>query len=397
MRRPALVHPRWALGAALLLGAFAAPGDAVAASPHRADAVPTSDTTLSLFPLSLHVPKKPQAVAASDGRTHLTYEILATNTGKSAVTITAVEVGTPTASLLRYSGDSLKARMSPLGDPMASATRIDPGLTATLWIDVALAANGAVPTELHARLSADGASTTENPLPLLVTAVDATPARVLHAPLAGPNWGVLEGCCDAANHHRRGQRSVEGRFRLPERFAIDFARFDANSQVNSGDGKSNADYYGFGEPVLAVADATVLDVLSHYPDEAPNGPLPVPSLPAAGGNHVILDLGTGVFAFYGHIKADSIKVRAGDRVRAGQVIAALGNNGSSTFAHLHFQLMDTRNFALSEGIPYRFGEFDLAGRFDEKTERIVRDPKPGRHRDELPLTLSIVDFPALQP
>lgn len=392
MRHPVFVRRFHVLAAVLLLGAASA--DGAGGASLAADVVPASSVAMSLFPLGLAVPKNPQAVAASDGRTHLTYEILATNTGKKPITITAVEVGAGAAApLVRYSGESLAARMSPLGDPMAAGTRIDSGMTATVWIDVALAAGATVPRELRAQLSAEGASGTGNPVPALVTAVDTTPARLIRAPLAGPGWGVLEACCDGANHHRRGQRAVDGRLRLPERFAIDFARFDDDGEVHRGDGKTNADYYGFGAPVLAVADATVIDVLSRQADLVPNAPLPEPTLPEAGGNHVVLDLGDGAFAFYGHLKADSIKVRPGDKVRAGQVIAALGNNGSSTFAHLHFQLMDTRNFALSEGIPFRLERFELAGHFDEKSERIVRDGKPREHRDELPLTWAIVDFP----
>ncbi len=392
MCHPIFDQRRCLLAAALLLGTFAAPAHVAAASSPGTKVAPVSSTSLSLFPLSLRVPKNPQAVAASDGRTHLTYEILATNTGKNAITITAFDIGTPTESLARYSGESLASRMSPLGDAMASTTRIDSGMTATVWIDVALAANVTVPTELRAQLSAQGAPG-ENPVPLLTTPVDAKPARLIRAPLAGADWGALEACCDAPNHHRRGQRAVDGRLRLPERFAIDFVRFDKDGDVHRGDGKSNADYYGFGAPVLAVADATVVDVLSRYADLVPNAPLPEPTLPEAGGNHVVLDLGDGTFAFYGHLKAESIKVKTGDKVHAGQVIAALGNNGSSTFAHLHFQLMDTRNFALSEGIPFRFERFELVGRFDDRSERIVRDGKPLQHRNELPLTWTVVDFP----
>lgn len=396
MRHPTSVRRLSVLAAALLLGVFAARGDTNAQSAGKNDALPTSSTALSLFPLSLHVPKIPQAVSASDGRTHLTYEILATNTGNIPITITAVDVSSRAGSLLQYRGDVLSAHMSPLGDPMAQTTRIAPGATATVWIDVALAANAAVPAELIARLSADGEVSSANYVPLLVTHVDPIPARRVSAPLAGANWGVLEGCCDTANHHRRGQRSVDGLFRLPERFAIDFARFDKDGEVHRGDGKVNADYYGFGEPVLAVADATVIDVLSRLTDLVPEAPLAVPTLPDAGGNHVVLDLGDGTFAFYGHLKADSIKVKVGDQVRAGQAIAEVGNNGSSTFAHLHFQLMDTRNFALSEGIPFRFDRFKLIGQFDEKSERIVRAPHAEERRDQLPLNWSVVDFPALK-
>jgi murein DD-endopeptidase MepM/ murein hydrolase activator NlpD len=44
-------------------------------------------------------------------------------------------------------------------------------------------------------------------------------------------------------------------------------------------------------------------------------------------------------AIYGHI--NSYSVRAGQRVGAGQVIAAMGNRGESTGPHLHFEIWDS--------------------------------------------------------
>lgn len=54
------------------------------------------------------------------------------------------------------------------------------------------------------------------------------------------------------------------------------------------------------------------------------------------GRHAVLDHGGGLTSLYGHL--DSIAVRAGDLVLAGQPIGAVGSTGNSTGPHLHFEL-----------------------------------------------------------
>jgi murein DD-endopeptidase MepM/ murein hydrolase activator NlpD len=73
------------------------------------------------------------------------------------------------------------------------------------------------------------------------------------------------------------------------------------------------------------------------------------------GNHVVLDLGDGVYAALAHLRRGSVSVRAGDRVRAGQEIARCGNSGNSSEPHLHFQLMDHPRVLLAAGLPFGFG------------------------------------------
>ncbi|MFI6881101.1 M23 family metallopeptidase [Streptomyces sp. NPDC050400] len=122
----------------------------------------------------------------------------------------------------------------------------------------------------------------------------------------------------------------------------------------------------FGAPLLAVAEATVVHAEDGQRDHlSRNSLLGVAYLMLvegesrglAGarrvvGNHVVLDLGDGVHAVYAHVQRGSLAVRAGDRVRPGQVIGRCGNSGNSTEPHLHFHLMDGPDLDTARGIPF---------------------------------------------
>jgi murein DD-endopeptidase MepM/ murein hydrolase activator NlpD len=58
------------------------------------------------------------------------------------------------------------------------------------------------------------------------------------------------------------------------------------------------------------------------------------------GNLVILKHADGSSTFYGHCR--ELKVSAGERVRTGQTVAAVGSTGLSTGPHLHFELRDAK-------------------------------------------------------
>lgn len=72
------------------------------------------------------------------------------------------------------------------------------------------------------------------------------------------------------------------------------------------------------------------------------------------GNHVILDRGDGNYALLAHLRRDSITVRTGQQVRAGDLVAACGNSGNSSEPHLHLQVMEHRRPMVAAGVPICF-------------------------------------------
>ncbi|MFF3754220.1 M23 family metallopeptidase [Streptomyces sp. NPDC002018] len=132
--------------------------------------------------------------------------------------------------------------------------------------------------------------------------------------------------------------------------------------------RRNRDFPAFGAPLLAVADATVVHASDRQRDHLSRNSLPALAylmliesaareIGGAGwitGNRLVLDLGNGTYALYAHLQRGSLQVRAGDRVRTGQVLARCGNSGNSTEPHVHFQLMDHPDPDVARGIPFRW-------------------------------------------
>ena len=179
---------------------------------------------------------------------------------------------------------------------------------------------------------------------------------------------------------------------------------DAAGRFVHGDPSDVHNYDGYGADVLAVADGTVVETLNDLEDQKP-GTLPDPktiTLANVDGNHVVLDLGDGVFAFYAHLQNKSVRVVSGDRVKRGQVLGKLGNTGNTSAPHLHFHLMESPSVLGSNGIPYLIDSFASAGQVSaaqfEAATGVEGDWSKGlllnsspRH-DQFPLDLDIVDF-----
>jgi hypothetical protein len=150
-------------------------------------------------------------------------------------------------------------------------------------------------------------------------------------PLAG-EWAMLAGGRSTLLSHHYLVANVSN--------AVDFLRLDEEGRGYRGDPGQEKAWYGFGEPVLAPADGTVVSVGDANPDEPVGNVGQTPGQ----GNHIVLDIGSGRYAVLAHLKQGSARVGEGERVGVGQQIAAVGDSGNSLAPHLHFHVQDSPDF-----------------------------------------------------
>ena len=92
---------------------------------------------------------------------------------------------------------------------------------------------------------------------------------------------------------------------------------------------------GFGSPLFSSTDGTVLRINTSCANRGYYGS------PCGGGygNYVYVQADNGYKIYYAHT-TNNIPVSVGQRVSKGQVIAYMGDSGSSTGTHLHYQIED---------------------------------------------------------
>lgn len=89
---------------------------------------------------------------------------------------------------------------------------------------------------------------------------------------------------------------------------------------------------GFGSPIYSIASGTVTEVTNNCPGQGYYG-----SRCGGGyGNVVYVNHGNGVVVKYAHL--NTVTVRVGQTLSRGQVLGTMGNSGSSTGTHLHFEI-----------------------------------------------------------
>jgi hypothetical protein len=340
---------------------------------------------LHFAPIDVSVSDPPIAFKA-DGRWNLAYELrIASFADTGDTTITRVEVlDANRKTLFGLSGDDLKASTD---STAAVGLKLGPRAFTTVYMWITASSLADLPRQLRHRVtvkSSDDPQEASAETPAVT--IDRRPVIVISPPLRGKGWMASNGP-SPTSIHRRALLPLDGHAAIGQRFAIDWGQLYPDGEWYRGDPLSNKSYRSYGQMVYAVADGAITEAKDGIPENTP-GPtsraveMTLETMP---GNHLIEQIGDGLYAAYAHLQPGSLHVKVGDHVHRGQELGLLGNSGNSTAPHLHFQICDANSMLGCEGLPYAFKSFEVEGRW-----------KPGdsisKHEMEIPTEGEVVNF-----
>ena len=191
---------------------------------------------------------------------------------------------------------------------------------------------------------------------------------VLRFPLEGV-WYVGAGASIHSHH-----RTV-----VAQEYALDLVQLNESGRTYRGEGTRRGQFRAYGASVMAAAAGRVVAAVDDQPET--DDDLRRPGEPvddymgrvkktqmarlgrgthAVIGNHVVIAHEGGEHSVYAHLQPGSLKVKEGDTVKAGDLLAAVGTSGNSTEPHLHFQVCDGPEPLLCAGIPPKFEGIEIA-------------------------------------
>ncbi len=288
----------------------------------------------SFTPIIMSVLAPPFPVKGSDGVYHLVYNLIVNNANNSPWRIASIEVFSPDSVegqnqnkiIASFPGDKIKERMQLLGARTPINT-LEPGQVGVVFIDFTVKSKEQIPSSIKHRLTLTVPGGIPAQLAHLLelksneltetggfTEVGSHNPVVLSSPLEGAGWVAANGCCDSL--HVRALLPINGGLHLTQRFAIDWVKLNEENRLFVGNINDVNSFFGYGQKVLAVTDARVVTVVDKFKDQTP-GEISTDNIvfEEIDGNHVVLDIGNGQYAFYAHLKPKSIKVREGDYVK----------------------------------------------------------------------------------
>jgi Peptidase family M23 len=345
----------------------------------------------------LDVPVAPTPIQA-DGKAYLVYELHITNFRDDSIELHQLEVLTDpaaTSPIAIFNPVDLEKMLARPGISDSNPNRriIGGGYRAVVFLTIALTPTS-TPAGLRHRLFFKAEPRNGGDFTLDAARVSVrrdAPLRI-NALLRGGGW-VAGNILTNSSEHRRAIIPLDGDAGIAQRYAIDWMKIEGEKLFRT-DPRIDKDWYGYGAEILAVADGTVAEVRDGTLDngfltrpEATNNML---------GNYVALDLGKAHVAVYGHLQPGTIRVKPGQRVRAGHVLALLGNSGKSSNPHLHFHIVTRAPFG--EGVPYVFKSFVVQGNADSFDSLMTggglkpRAGGPARRSNELPTNYAVVSF-----
>jgi biotin carboxyl carrier protein len=317
------------------------------------------------------------AVLVGNGGKHSAYELYVTNLGKTALKITELKVEGKKDDEVVMTQTAAGKQLAAMFVPGAGADGakpnepiLQPGEAGIFFIFADFEPGHAEPDTFDTaiRIEQHGERSGSGTIQAAELDIDPAAPIAIQSPLRGKNWSAANGPSNTSAH-RRAVLPANGQPHIGQRYAIDWIQLGDDGNSFNGDKHKNSSYHAWNQEIHAVADGTIVEAKDGIAENVPNaGKLAVAiTSDTIAGNHVIENFGDGRFAAYAHLRPGTLKVKVGDKVRAGAVIGRLGNTGNSSEPHLHFQICDAPSFFDSEGIPFAIDKFT---REDFKIENV---------------------------
>ena len=192
---------------------------------------------------------------------------------------------------------------------------------------------------------------------------------------------ILDGH-DYYSHHRRFSMNLVRKI-TNNAFWSNFSRYSVDLTHLGPDGNtrkmtpneypSNYDFhytditkfYTHEADVYAPADGVVVDVVENLDDLIDSRfdfdkAIQEGRVANLAGNYVVIKHNESEYSHLFHLLKDSVEVSVGETVGRNQRIAKIGFSGASTtYSHLHYQLLDGANFLRANPLPCRFSDVVL--------------------------------------
>lgn len=118
--------------------------------------------------------------------------------------------------------------------------------------------------------------------------------------------------------------------------AWDLEIVDEEGHAYSRSGKEPEDFYAYGKPVVAPADGWVEQIQDGIDDNAVGEINTVQNW----GNTIVIRHTDSLFTKLSHLRKGSFKVKEGEQIKKGALLAQCGNSGRSPVPHVHFQVQN---------------------------------------------------------
>lgn len=173
---------------------------------------------------------------------------------------------------------------------------------------------------------------------------DIASCVMIDLPFKGKWIASGAGASGLTNHHDRIRS---------QKYAIDIVKFSDTDKLFENNGVANEDSYTFGAEIISPVNGKVVHVTDSLPDKK------IMERDKLAGNHIIIQFQDTLFVALAHLKQKSIRVKPGDRVQTGDILAQVGNSGNTDFPHLHIHVQNSEVYDIetTKSFPFRFRQF----------------------------------------